>query len=91
MGNNTTKELERVRQRLDIVLAHAGGLNVSDVAESVGVSRPTARKWIRRYEAAGIPPGSYTLSIGTYPDDDTLVFDDYPRFHRRTCDLTILQ
>ncbi|MFO7894813.1 MAG: helix-turn-helix domain-containing protein [Longimicrobiales bacterium] len=50
-----TKELEAVRQRIDIVLAHVNGASVSETADAVGVSRPTARKWIRRHEAAGLP------------------------------------
>ncbi len=48
-------ELGVVEQRHKAVLEVAGGLGVTEVALRYGVTRQTVHRWVRRYEAAGLP------------------------------------
>jgi transposase len=48
------KEVEAIRRRLDLILAHLSGDSISKIARDQGTSRPTVAKWIERYEEEGI-------------------------------------
>jgi len=45
---------QRVVERASIVLASADGQKSDDICAAVGVSQPTVKKWLDRYEAGGI-------------------------------------
>lgn len=44
----------RVVERVSIVLGSADGKKSDDICVAVGVSQPTVKKWLDRYEAGGI-------------------------------------
>src|SRR3954464_918605 len=49
------RELSVAEQRYQVVLAViSDGLSISQVAQKVGVSRPTLHSWLARYEADGL-------------------------------------
>lgn len=85
------EELERLRERVDIVLGHLDGRNVSEIAEHVGKSRPTVRKWIARYDDEGVagllslpPSGGRPREIG---DDIREALVRLPRETRPPADM----
>jgi transposase len=51
---NARQSLESVRDRLNIVLAHLDGRNQSEIAKDLKTTRPTVRKWVRRFEESGL-------------------------------------
>lgn len=51
---DAAQELEAIRRRLDIALAHLEGKGVSEIARVLETSRPTVRKWIARFHEAGV-------------------------------------
>ena len=58
------RELTALHRRLELVLAHVDGQSVATIARTYSTSRPTVRKWLRRFEQGGItalpsepPPG----------------------------------
>lgn len=48
------EDLERIRQRIELVMDHLQGNSISAISKERGVSRPTVRKWIERYEESGV-------------------------------------
>jgi transposase len=44
---------QRVVERASIVLGSANGQKSDDICAAVGVSQPTVKKWLDRYEAGG--------------------------------------
>lgn len=45
---------QRMAERAKVLLASADGASVRDVAAEIGVSIPTVRSWLSRYEAEGL-------------------------------------
>lgn len=47
-------QLQKIQDRIGIVLDHLSGKSVSAIARERGGSRPTVRKWIERFDAEGV-------------------------------------
>ncbi len=48
------RDLRAFRRRLDIVLAHLDGKPAAVIARECETSRPTVRKWVRRFQQGGV-------------------------------------
>ena len=55
------KELQAIQKRVEIVLTALDGRSVRAIAEKLGVSRPTVRKWTKAFEEHG-PEGLLSRS-----------------------------
>ena len=71
---------QRFADRAGIVLASAGGLKNADICATVGVSRPTAIRWLGQYAELGAAGGSVGLRIAvTSVETHTLAYSPVPR------------
>ena len=51
----SAEEFQKLQERLDVVLDHIlRDKSISGIARERGISRPTVRKWIKRFEADGL-------------------------------------
>ncbi len=78
------RELKAVRMRLDLVLAHLDGQPAAVIARESGTSRPTVRKWLRRFDEAGIEGLLSERSPGWPPEVDPLIREELVRLPRET-------
>lgn len=86
------REVERVRQRLEIVLAHLDDEQKSKaaIARDLKTSRATVRKWIERFKADGLEGLLSRSSPGRPREVDENICEELVRLPRETrppCDL----
>lgn len=78
------RELKAVHKRLDIVLTHLSGQPVVQIAHTCHTSRPTVRKWLRRFAETGIEGLLSKRSPGRPPEVDPLIREELVRLPRET-------
>lgn len=78
------RELKAVHKRLDIVLTHLSGQPVVQIARTCRTSRPTVRKWLRRFAEAGIEGLLSKRSLGRPPEVDPRIREELVRLPRET-------
>lgn len=79
------RELRAVHKRLDIVLAHLdAGQTVVQTARTCCTSRPTVRKWLRRFAETGIEGLLSKRSSGRPPEVDPLIREELVRLPRES-------
>ena len=78
------RELKALRRRLDLVLAHVDGQSVAAIARTCRTSRPTVRKWLRRFEQGGVAGLLSEQSPGRPQEVDPLIRDELVRLPQET-------
>lgn len=78
------RELRAVHKRLGLVLAHLAGKPAGAVAQQHGTTRPTVRKWLRRFAEAGIEGLLSEHSPGRPADVDPLIREELVRLPRES-------
>jgi len=78
------RDLKALRRRLDLVLAHLGGQPVAVIARECGTSRPTVRKWVRRFQQGGVAALLSEHSPGRPREVDPRIRKELVRLPRET-------
>ena len=78
------RELKALRRRLDLVLAHLDGQPVATIARTCRTSRPTVRKWLRRFQEGGVADLLSEHSPGRPQQVDPLIRDELVRLPQET-------
>ena len=77
-------DLEALRRRLDLVLAHLDGQAVATIARTYSTSRPTVRKWLDRFKEGGIAALLSERSPGRPSEVHPLIREELVRLPRDT-------
>lgn len=80
------REVERVRRRLDIVLAHLEDEQKSKaaIARDLKTARATVRTWLERFKADGLEGLLSRSSPGRPPEIDQIIREELVRLPRET-------
>ena len=80
----TRRDLKALRRRVDVVLAHLDGQPVATIARTCRTSRPTVRKWLRRFQKDGIAGLLSERSPGRPREVDALIREELVSLPRET-------